>query len=104
MTGTEARTPPRLKVLLLAVYAAAAAALVLSVSHLGSLPQADHAALGVGLMVSVERFSFNVSLGKSKIVVDWIEAGVVIGLVLLSWAWLVLLIAATLTVVEFARK
>src|SRR5689334_19683397 len=104
MTGTEARTPWRLKVLLLVVYVAAAGALAWAGLALRPLPAPGLAALAVLLIFTVEKFDFAVSLGKLRVRVSWLEAIIVLNLALLPAAWVVILLAGTLIVVETTRK
>src|SRR3954469_19295506 len=104
MTGTESRTPLRLRLLLVVVYAAAATALLSAALRLGEVPGATQAGIAAALLLTVERCAFAVALGRSKGVLDWLESVVLIGLVLLPWTWLVLLFAVLLTAVEASRK
>ncbi|HSP39340.1 MAG TPA: bifunctional diguanylate cyclase/phosphodiesterase, partial [Frankiaceae bacterium] len=96
--------PWQLKALLLVVYAAAAVALAGSVPGLRLTPMPLHVAATVLALLAIDRFGFAVALGRSKILVDWVEAAIVLGLVLLPWQWLVVVTAATLSIVEFVRR
>src|SRR5947209_7333785 len=104
MTGTEARTPRRLKVLLVVVYVAAAAALAAAALHLNALTRPGVAALAVLFMFAAEKLDFAVALGKSKVTLSWLEAIVIVSLALLPAGWAILLLAGTLVVVEATRK
>jgi diguanylate cyclase (GGDEF)-like protein len=104
MTGRDSRTPWQLKVLLSVVYAAAAVALAAALPGLLPAPALLKIIATVLALLVIDRFGFAVALGRSKILVDWVEAAIVLGLVLLPWQWLVVVTAATLTILEFARR
>src|SRR4051794_7737701 len=105
MTGSGPRASWRLRSLLLAVYLAGGVAVAISLwSATRSAP--DPAALLVCLLLllATERTGFNVALGAAKILVDWLEAVLVLGLILIPAPWLVLATAVVLSGSEIARK
>jgi len=68
------------------------------------MPSFTHLALAVLLLVASDRCGLSVALGYSKFRVDWFEAAVVLGMVLLPAPWYVLVTLVCLTVMEAARK
>src|SRR3954451_6625310 len=104
MTGTEARTPQHLPALLLAGYCAAGVAIAATALALPPIPPVENLAAAVLLIVASDRCGLSVSLGYSKMRVDWVEAAVLLGLVLLPPGWFVLVTFACLVGMEFARK
>jgi diguanylate cyclase (GGDEF)-like protein len=105
MTGTVARAPWRLRSLLLAVYIAGAAVVAVSLSDAShSIPSAVNLFAAALLICLVERTGFMVALGAAKIRVDWVEASVVLGLILLPVSWLILVAATVLIATEFMRR
>src|ERR1700710_1001775 len=91
MTGTESRAPWRLRSLLLAVYSSCGVVLILSaMAAPRAWPPGANLLAAALIIVVVERTGFMVALGAAKIRVDWVEAAVVLGLVLLPAPWFVL--------------
>src|SRR4051794_9038914 len=104
MMGTEARTARLTLALLLCVYAAGAAAVTwAAVAGNGEAPSLRRVVLVVALSILVEYTGFFVALGAAKMRVDWNEAVIVLGVVLLSTSWLVLISTATMALLEIVR-
>jgi diguanylate cyclase (GGDEF)-like protein len=105
MTGSEARTPGKLRVLLLVVYIAGMLAVLLNAPAAAtSIPPVGHLVLAALLTLSGERVGFSVALGAAKMRVDWAEAAIVVNLVLLPTPWLVLITASAVACLETYRR
>src|SRR4051794_40207547 len=103
MTGTEARDGRRLRTLILAVHMAGLFCVAFSAGHLGGHVSPFAIGAVVVLAFVVEHTGFFVALGAAKMRLDWGEASIIVGLILLPAAWLVLVSAATMAVLGLLR-